>query len=90
MSTWTRWRIAVPLAGLTGLSLAAALTGTIVWWSLTDPPERALSIVISLILAIGFATSISIGLIRTDDIPWLRIGAALLTILITCGLSAFL
>lgn len=90
MNAWTRWRIAIPLVGLTGLSLAAAIAGTITWWSLDSPGDRRLLIAISVILTAGVVISLSIGISRTAEIPWLRIAAAALTLVAACGASAFL
>ncbi|SDY93730.1 hypothetical protein SAMN05444365_104224 [Micromonospora pattaloongensis] len=90
MNAWTRWRLALPLIGLSAISLTAALIGLVAWWDLSDVGERALSTAISLVLATSLAVSVSIGVRRTEDVPWLRIGAVAVGFLISCGLSAFL
>lgn len=90
MSPWARWRIAVPLMGLTGLCLAAAVTGTIVWWSADSITDRALLITASLVFLAGFAASLSVGVTAADEVPWWRVGIAVLSIAAGCGLSVFL
>jgi hypothetical protein len=90
MNAWTRWRIAFPLTGLTLLLLVPAIVGAVAWWSLRDPAERVLTVVICLILTAGLAVSLSIGITRTERTPWLRIGLVLSSFLLTCGLAAWM
>ncbi|GAA1822752.1 hypothetical protein HC028_15310 [Planosporangium flavigriseum] len=88
MTAWTRWRIAVPLVALSALSLAAALAGAVAWWSISGAASRAVTVAISLILAANLAVSVSIGIVRIRETPWLRIGIVVLGFLVSCGLCA--
>jgi hypothetical protein len=72
-----RWRIAIPLIGLTLVALIPVVLGAIAWWDLRSSTDRIITIA-AVVLLLGLAVSVSIGVRRTDDTPWLSIGAALL------------
>ncbi|MEV4629342.1 hypothetical protein AB0J90_24080 [Micromonospora sp. NPDC049523] len=87
LSVRMRWRIALPLIGLSLLLVAPALFGTWAWWSDHGVAFRALSIVICLVVIVNVGVAISIGVRPARDVPWLRIGLVALGILLTCGLA---
>jgi uncharacterized membrane protein YgaE (UPF0421/DUF939 family) len=80
----------MPLIGLSALSLAAAIAGLTAWWSLSDTTERTVNVAIALVLTANLALSVSIGITRTAETPWLRIGIIALGFALSCGLSALL
>lgn len=89
MSTsWNRWRLAIPLIGLSALFFAASLTGTVVWWSLSSPGDRAVRVATSVLSAVSLAASVSIGTMRAEDVPWVRIGVVAGGLVLCCGLAA--
>ncbi|MET8364128.1 hypothetical protein ABZU53_11220 [Micromonospora sp. NPDC005194] len=87
MSAWTRWKIAVPLTGLSLLLLVPSVFGALAWWSENGFAYQVLTIVICLVVTACVALSLSIGIKPARDIPWLRIGLVALGILATCGLA---
>ncbi|MFE9960505.1 hypothetical protein [Micromonospora sp. NPDC005299] len=87
MTAWTRWKIAIPLTGLSLLMLIPAVFGTWAWWSENSTTYRALSVVICLVTAATVATALSVGIRPARDTPWLRIGLVALGVLATCGLA---
>jgi hypothetical protein len=87
MSAWTRWKIAIPLLGLSLLLFVPAVFGTWAWWPLNGAAYRTLSVVICLVIASCVGISLSIGIKRTEDVPWLRIGLVLAGFLAGCGLA---
>ncbi|MBQ0896519.1 hypothetical protein KBX37_26080 [Micromonospora sp. U56] len=87
MSAWTRWKIAIPLIGLSLLLLVPAVFGAWAWWSENGPAYRTLTVVICLVVAACLGVSVSIGVKPTRDVPWLRIGLVAAGILATCGLA---
>ncbi|WP_446216257.1 hypothetical protein [Micromonospora sp. IBHARD004] len=87
MSAWTRWKIAIPLIGLSLLLLVPAVFGAWAWWSENGAGYRALTVVICLVVAACVGLSVSIGVNPTRDVPWLRIGLVAVGILATCGLA---
>jgi hypothetical protein len=87
MSAWARWKIAIPLIGLSLLLLVPAVFGAWAWWSENGPVYRAMTIAICLFTAACVAISVSIGIKPTRDVPWLRIGLVATGILATCGLA---
>jgi uncharacterized membrane protein len=87
VSAWARWRIAIPLVGLSLVLLVPAVFGAVAWWSLNSTWERALSIVSCLLMTGSLVTAVSIGVRPADDVAWARIGLVLLGILLTCGVA---
>lgn len=88
MDVVTRWKIAVPLIGLSLLMLVPALIGTFMWWSEFGVTYRVLSISICLVVVAQLAVAVSIGVGSTEGVPWWRIGLVGLAILVSCGLAA--
>ncbi|MFI6163927.1 hypothetical protein ACIA59_28750 [Micromonospora haikouensis] len=88
MNAGMRWRIAVPLIGLSLLMVVPAVFGTWVFWSDFGNTYRALSVVICLALVAQLALAVSIGVRPTRDVPWLRIGLMVVTFLVACGVAA--
>ncbi|MFD6712346.1 hypothetical protein AMK25_22385 [Micromonospora sp. TSRI0369] len=88
MSVWKRWRIAFPLLALSLLMFVPAVFGTWAWWSENGTAYRVLSIIICLVVAGCVGVSLSVGIKRTEDVPWLRIGLVALGVLTVCGLAA--
>ena len=87
MNAFTRWKIAVPLIGLSLLMLAPALFGAWAWWSEFGAAYRVLSVVICLVIVVQLGVAVSIGVRPTRDVPWLRIGLVAGAILLSCGLA---
>ncbi|WP_320069031.1 hypothetical protein [Micromonospora sp. RTGN7] len=87
MSVWSRWKIAIPLIGLSLLLLVPALFGAWAWWPENGPTYRILTVVICLVVAACLGISVSIGVKPTRDAPWLRIGLVAAGIFATCGLA---
>jgi hypothetical protein len=88
VTSWARWRVALPLAGLSSIFLVAAIYGAAAWWSDSDPVARVLTVIICLLLAIGLIGSISIGVqVRGRDLPWARIGVVVLALLLSCAVT---
>ncbi|MEU8185518.1 hypothetical protein AB0B86_32625 [Micromonospora sp. NPDC049047] len=87
MSVWTRWKIALPLTGLSLLVFVPAVFGAWAWWSENGTAYRVVTVLICLVVASCVGVSLSIGLKRTEDVPWLRIGLVALGVLATCGLA---
>jgi hypothetical protein len=89
VTSWARWRVALPLTGLSSIFLVAAVYGGVTWWSDSSLAEQALTIVICLLLAVSLLGSVSIGLLKTDgrDLPWMRIGVVVLALLLSCGVT---
>ncbi|PMR62117.1 hypothetical protein C1A38_05080 [Verrucosispora sp. ts21] len=88
MNAGTRWKLAVPLIGLSLLMVVPAVGGTWVFWSEFGTTYRALSVVICLALLAQLALAVSIGVRPTRDVPWLRIGLMAVTFLVACGVAA--
>ncbi|MGC5032811.1 hypothetical protein [Micromonospora sp. DT229] len=87
MNARTRWKLAVPLIGLSLLMIVPAVGGTWVFWSEFGTTYRALSVVICLVLLAQLGLAVSV--IRpTGDVPWLRIGLMVVTFLVACGVAA--
>jgi hypothetical protein len=84
----TRWRLAVPLIGLSLLMAVPAIYGTWVFWSDFGNTYRSLSILICLALLAQLALAVSIGVRPTREVPWLRIGLVALTFMVACGVAA--
>jgi hypothetical protein len=80
----------MPLIGVSGLALAAALAACFAWWSGGDPLlwGRILLVCCALVGALGF--SISVGFAPGGRIPWPRVTMVALCFALACGLSAFL
>jgi len=87
MTAWTRWKIAIPLTGLSILMLIPAVFGTWAWWAGNSTTYRVLSVIICLVTVVTLAASLSVGIKPTRDVPWLRIGLVALGILAICGLT---
>ncbi|GIJ34994.1 hypothetical protein [Micromonospora sediminimaris] len=87
MSAWKRWRIAIPLLGLSLLLFVPAVFGAWAWWSENSATYRTITAFICLVLAGCVGISLSIGIKKTEDVPWLRIGLVAVGILATCGLA---
>lgn len=87
MSTWKRWRIAIPLLGLSLLLFVPAVFGAWAWWSENGAAYRTATVLICLVVASCVGISLSIGIRKTDYVPWLRIGLVVAGILATCGLT---
>ncbi|MEU8374732.1 hypothetical protein AB0C22_16630 [Micromonospora sp. NPDC048894] len=87
MSVWKRWRIAFPLLALSLLMFVPAVFGTWAWWSENGTAYRVLSVFICLVVAGCVGVSLSVGIKRAEDVPWLRIGLVALGVLVTCGLA---
>ncbi|MFE9206223.1 hypothetical protein [Micromonospora sp. NPDC007230] len=87
MSIWTRWKIAIPLLGLSLLLLVPSVFGAWAWWSVSGPAYKAMTVLICLVVAGCVGLSLSIGLKQTRDVPWLRIGLVVVGMLATCGLA---
>ncbi|MFI2385808.1 hypothetical protein ACH49A_26525 [Micromonospora sediminicola] len=83
-----RWRLAVPLIGLSLLMVVPAIAGTWVFWSEFGNPHRALSVVICALLLAQLGLAASIGVRPTRDVPWLRIGLIALAFVLACGVAA--
>jgi len=83
-----RWRIAIPLVVLSALPFAATLLGSWVYWDQDSNGRRALTVFLAVMFALCVGISVSIGVDRRiRDVPWLRIGAVALLILLACGVS---
>lgn len=87
MSAWKRWKIAIPLLGLSLLMLVPAVFGAWAWWSEFGVAYRVMTILICVVVAGCVALSLSIGIKQTREVPWLRIGLVVAGILATCGLA---
>ena len=87
MSTWLRWKIAVPLIGLSLLMLVPAVAGTVLWWSEDGIAYRTLSLFICFVAVTQTGVAISIGARPTEDVPWIKIGMVIICIAVTCGLA---
>ncbi|SDZ46229.1 hypothetical protein SAMN05444365_11919 [Micromonospora pattaloongensis] len=83
-----RWRLAVPLIGLSLLMAVPATYGTWVFWSDFGNTYRLLSLVICLALVAQLALAVSIGVRPTRDVPWARIGLMAVAFLVACGVAA--
>ncbi|GAB4102941.1 hypothetical protein AB0C50_10025 [Micromonospora taraxaci] len=88
MSASMRWRLAVPLIGLSLLFAVPTIYGTWVFWSEFGNTYRSLSIVICLALLAQLALAVSIGVRPSRDVPWLRIGLIAVAFLAACGVAA--
>ncbi|MGW3788387.1 hypothetical protein ACWD5Z_27660 [Micromonospora chokoriensis] len=88
MSPSMRWRLAVPLIGLSLLFVVPTIYGTWVFWSEFGSTYRSLSIVICLALLAQLALAVSIGVRPSRDVPWLRIGLIAVAFLVACGVAA--
>ncbi|WP_346535564.1 hypothetical protein [Micromonospora sp. DPT] len=88
MNARIRWRLAVPLIGLSLLMVVPAVFGTWTFWSEFGNTYRALSVVICLALLAQLALAVSVGVRPARDVPWLRIGLMGITFLVACGLAA--
>ncbi|MEU8314991.1 hypothetical protein [Micromonospora sp. NPDC049033] len=88
MNARMRWRLAVPLIGLSLLMVVPAVYGTWVFWSEFNAMYQALSVVICLALLAQLGLAVSIGVRPTRDVPWLRIGLIALAFLLACGVAA--
>ncbi|WP_406084870.1 hypothetical protein OHA01_11505 [Micromonospora zamorensis] len=88
MSTSMRWRLAVPLIGLSLLFVVPTIYATWVLWSDFGNTYRSLSVVICLALLAQLTLAVSIGLRPSRDVPWLRIGLIAVMFLVACGVAA--
>ncbi|MEV4665669.1 hypothetical protein AB0J85_27440 [Micromonospora echinofusca] len=88
MNAGRRWRLAVPLIGLSLLMVVPAVYGTWMFWSDFGNTYRLLSVIICLALLAQLALAVSIGVRPTHDLPWLRIGLIAVTFLVACGVAA--
>ncbi|MFY1583552.1 hypothetical protein ACN267_03505 [Micromonospora sp. WMMD734] len=88
MNARTRWKLAVPLIGLSLLMTVPAVYGTWVFWSEFGSTYRALSVVICLVLLVQLGLAVSIGVRPAPDVRWLRIGMIALAFLLACGVAA--
>ncbi|MGW0239869.1 hypothetical protein [Micromonospora chalcea] len=88
MNTRMRWRLAVPLIGLSLLMAVPAVYGTWIFWADFGNTYRSLSVVICLALLAQLGLAVSIGVRPTRDVPWLRIGLVAVSFLVACGLAA--
>ncbi|MEU4383205.1 hypothetical protein [Micromonospora echinofusca] len=88
MNAGMRWRLAVPLIGLSLLMVVPAVYGTWVFWSDFGNTYRSLSVLICLALLVQLALAVSIGVRPTRDVPWLRIGLIAVAFLMACGVAA--
>ncbi|MBQ1076841.1 hypothetical protein KBX06_27390 [Micromonospora sp. C31] len=88
MNVGMRWRLAVPLIGLSLLMVVPAVYGTWVFWSEFGNTYRSLSVVICLALLAQLGLAVSIGVRPTRDVPWLRIGLMAVSFVVACGLAA--
>ncbi|NYF58554.1 hypothetical protein [Micromonospora purpureochromogenes] len=88
MNARMRWRLAVPLIGLSLLMVVPAVYGTWVFWSDFGNTYRSMSVVICLALLAQLGLAVSIGVRPTRDVPWLRIGLIVLAFLLACGVAA--
>jgi hypothetical protein len=86
MNPSIRFRIAGPLIVLTGVSLFAAVGGTVPWWSETPAGELVLVVINWIVLGTAFGLSLSVFVDRrAHDIPWRRIGVIAACFLLSCG-----
>ncbi|SCG38756.1 hypothetical protein [Micromonospora coxensis] len=88
MNAGMRWKLAVPLIGLSLLMVVPAVYGTWVFWADFGNTYRSLSVVICLALVAQLGLAVSIGVRPTRDVPWLRIGLIALAFLLACGVAA--
>lgn len=88
MNAGMRWKLAVPLIGLSLLMVVPAVYGTWVFWSQFGNTYRSLSVVICLALLAQLGLAVSVGVRPTRDVPWLRIGLMAVTFLVACGVAA--
>lgn len=88
MSAWMRWRIALPLLGLSLLLFIPAVFGAWAWWSEFGTAYRTITVLICLMLATCVGASLSIGIKKREGVPWIHIGVVALGILAACGLTA--
>lgn len=88
MNASMRWRLAVPLIGLSLLMVVPAVYGTWVFWSDFGNTYRLLSVVICLALLAQLGLAVSIGVRPTRDVPWPRIGLMAVTFMVACGVAA--
>ena len=87
MDARMRWRLAVPLIGLSLLMVVPAIAGTWVFWFEFGSTYRALSVAALLLLAqLGLVASIGVRPAR--DVPWLRIALIALAFVLACGVAA--
>ncbi|WBB88198.1 hypothetical protein O7542_13920 [Micromonospora sp. WMMC264] len=83
-----RWRLAVPLIGLSLLMVIPAIAGTWVFWFEFGNTYRALSVVVCVLLLAQLGLAVSIGVRPTRDVPSLRIGLIALAFVLACGVAA--
>lgn len=88
MSPLRRWRIAIPLAIISGLALAATVLGAWAYWDQDNTAQHLLTVFLGVMFAVCVGISISIGVDRKiEDVPWLRIGTVALFIALACSVS---
>ncbi|MFI8802827.1 hypothetical protein [Micromonospora chalcea] len=88
MDARMRWRLAVPLIGLSLLMVVPAIAGTWVFWFEFGNTSRALSIAVCVLLLAQLGLAASIGVRPTRDVPWLRIAMIALAFVLACGVAA--
>jgi hypothetical protein len=86
MKTLHRIGLATPLIGLTGLVFGISLIGANGLWSEYTDGERALTALLCLLTGGSVALSLSIAVDRrVDSVPWLRITAIVVLLLLSFG-----
>ncbi|MFI5491903.1 hypothetical protein [Actinoplanes sp. NPDC051859] len=88
MTTFQRWRIAVPLAAVSAILLGATVLGAWAYWADDSLPRRAMTVFLGLMFGVCLASSLSIGFDRKlTDVPWLRIATVAALVALACGVS---
>ncbi|MGV9764763.1 hypothetical protein [Micromonospora tulbaghiae] len=87
MDARMRWRLAVPLIGLSLLMVVPAIAGTWVWFEFGNT-YRALSVAVCVLLLAQLGLAASIGVRPARDVPWLRIAMIALAFVLACGVAA--
>lgn len=86
MTARLRWRLAIPLIGLSALLVGPAVAGAIVRWPRYDLHERVLTVVICAVLAMTLGVSVSVGVKATEGrIPWQRMALIFAGFGLACG-----
>lgn len=69
MNARMRWRLAVPLIGLSLLMVVPGVYGTWLFWSQFGTMYQTLSVVVCLALLAQLGLAVSIGVRPTRDVP---------------------
>lgn len=83
-----RWRLAVPLIGLSLLIVVPVIVSIWVFWLELGNTYRALSVAVCVLLLAQVGLAASIDVRPTRDVPRLRIGLLALAFVLACRVAA--